>query len=119
MDTIPLDIEGLERISSEDWQGFPTDTKLGHMHLTVVSLDPSQTFYESLGLRLTANWGTFRFLSWDNYHHHVAINLLAGRSAAPITPEISGLSSFSIQRGSLPAPLLDPSGILLTPPLKL
>jgi catechol-2,3-dioxygenase len=51
-----------------------------------------------LGLKLTLDWGAFRFLSWDGYHHHLAINLIEGRNAAPISPEISGLESFSIYR---------------------
>jgi len=115
MDTLPLDLDALAEISSEDWLGFPLATRLGHMHLTVRDLDTSQSFYESLGLRLTANWGRFRFLSWDNYHHHVAVNLLAGPNAAPTAPDISGLASFSIRRANLPRDQMDPSGIALKP----
>jgi catechol 2,3-dioxygenase len=115
MDTLPLDLNALAEISSQDWLGFPPATRLGHMHLTVGDLDASQSFYESLGLRLTADWGPFRFLSWDNYHHHVAINLLAGRNAAPVTPEISGLARFSIRSSALSAERTDPSGINLEP----
>ncbi len=115
MDTLPLDLDAIAEISSQDWLGFPAATRLGHMHLTVGDLGASQTFYESLGLRLTADWGPFRFLSWDNYHHHVALNLLSGRNASPVTPDISGLASFSIREFTLSTVRTDPSGIELKP----
>lgn len=115
MDTLPLNLDAIAEVSSQDWLGFPTATRLGHMHLTVSDLEASQSFYESLGLRLTADWGSFRFLSWDNYHHHVAINLLAGRNAAFVAPEISGLAGFSIRSSDLPSERTDPSGINLNP----
>jgi catechol-2,3-dioxygenase len=54
-----------------------------------------------------------RFLSWDGYHHHLGINLLEGRGAASVEPQVRGLSSFEIRR--LEGPLTDPNGVLLTP----
>lgn len=113
MATIALDLEELERLPGADWAGFPSGTRLGHMHLTVGDLNRSQQFYESLGLQLTLDWGSFRFLSWDGYHHHLAINLLEGRGAAPITPETAGLESFSIRHHSLEKETMDPAGIRL------
>ena len=113
MATIALDLEELERLPGADWAGFPSGTRLGHMHLTVGDLNRSQQFYESLGLQLTLDWGSFRFLSWNGYHHHLAINLLEGRGAAPITPETAGLESFSIRHHSLEKETMDPAGIRL------
>jgi catechol 2,3-dioxygenase len=115
MATIALDLEELAGLPGAEWRGFPAGTRLGHMHLTVGDLDRSQEFYESLGLELTLDWGTFRFLSWDGYHHHLAINLAEGRNAAPITSDISGLESFSIHRDSFQEERRDPSGIRLLP----
>ena len=115
MATIALDLEELARLPGPEWGGFPPGTRLGHMHLTVSDLDPAQKFYESLELKLTSDWGAFRFLSWDGYHHHLAINLVEGRNAAPITPEISGLESFSIHRDSVSKVLADPNGITISP----
>lgn len=117
MATLPLDLEALARTPGPEWSGFPPATRLGHMHLTVSDLDRSQEFYESLGMSLTANWGPFRFLSYDGYHHHLGINLAAGHHAAPVSPQISGLASFSLQRETLTADRADPSNILLTPAL--
>ena len=115
MDTLPMDIEELASLPSPEWNGFSPGTRLGHMHLTVSDTDESQKFYESLGLQLTLDWGTFRFLSWDGYHHHVGINLVRGRNASHVTAEVSGLESFAIQRAALPQERNDPNGIKLIP----
>jgi catechol 2,3-dioxygenase len=115
MATLALDLDELAALPGPDWSGFPLATCLGHMHLTVTNLDVSQKFYESLGLTVTANWGAFRFLSYDAYHHHIAINLAAGHNAAPVSPNASGLASFSLRRNTLTHSLIDPSRILVTP----
>ena len=115
MATLPLDLKGLAMLGDSPWAGFPASTRLGHVHLTVTNLDASQQFYESLGLVLTANWGPFRFLSYDGYHHHLAINLAAGHNAAPVAPTFAGLASFSLRRHSVRSTLTDPSRILVTP----
>lgn len=103
MATLPLDLHELAQPSVAEWQGFPPGSRLGHMHLTVADLDRSQAFYEKLGLRMTLDWGAFRFMAWDGYHHHLAVNLVEGRNAAPVNANINGLESFSVQhdaRGS-------------------
>jgi catechol 2,3-dioxygenase len=120
MATLPLDLDELSVLpgppKNTDQVEFPSATRLGHMHLTVTNLGVSQQFYESLGLVLTANWGPFRFLSYDGYHHHVAINLAAGHNATPVSPQFSGMESFSVFRSTVKQPLTDPSHILVTPP---
>jgi catechol 2,3-dioxygenase len=113
MATWALDLDELTQLPGPEWKGFPAATRLGHVHLTVSDLDDSQEFYESLGMSVTLDWGTFRFMSWDGYHHHVAINLVEGRKAAVVTPEISGLESFSLNRDSVPGMIVDPNGIAL------
>lgn len=118
MDTLPLDLNALAGLPGPVWTGFRASTRLGHMHLTVGDLDRSQSFYESLGLHLTAGWGPFRFLSFDGYHHHIAINLVAGPNAAPVSRTDRGIDGFSLSRETVTAALPDPDGILLTPPQK-
>ncbi len=111
-----LDFERLLRIGAPPRPEFSPGTVLGHMHLNVSDLDVSQAFYESLGMELTAEaGGVMRFLSWEGYHHHLGINLLEGRGAAPVAPQVAGLRSFEIRR--LDAARTDPNGIVLTPPL--
>ena len=111
-----LDFERLLRIASAPQNKFTAGTVLGHMHLNVADLDASQTFYESLGMALMAEAGpVMRFMSWDGYHHHLGLNLLEGRGAAPVEAGVRGLRGFEVRR--LPSPDTDPDGILLTPRL--
>ena len=110
-----LDFEQLLRIADKPQAKMSEGTVLGHMHLNVSDLDSSQAFYESMGMELTAEAGRImRFLSWDGYHHHLGINLLEGRGAAPVAPDVRGLQSFQVAR--LDAPRTDPDGILVSSP---
>jgi len=110
-----LDFERLLRIADQPQPRFSTSTVLGHMHLNVSDLDTSQAFYESMGMELMAEAGhVMRFMSWDGYHHHLGINLLEGRDAAPIDAGVRGLQSFEVR--GLDAPRIDPDGIAVTPP---
>jgi catechol 2,3-dioxygenase len=111
MATLALDLEELAALPGPGWRGFPAGTRLGHIHLTVGDLDRAQTFYESLGLRRTLDWGNFRFFAWNGYHHHLAINLVEGRRVKQVTPEISGIESFSIHGHPERESDLDPDGV--------
>ncbi len=111
-----LDFERLLRIAGKPDEKFSSGTVLGHMHLNVSDLDSSQAFYESMGMELMAEAGrVMRFMSWDGYHHHLGINLLEGRGAAPVDAGVRGLQSFEVRR--LEAARRDPDGIAVTPAL--
>jgi catechol 2,3-dioxygenase len=108
-----LDFERLLRIAAPPQAKFSAGTVLGHMHLNVADLDVSQAYYESLGMELMAQAGhVMRFMSWDGYHHHLGINLLEGRGAAPVRDRVRGLRGFEVRR--LQEPAIDPNGILLS-----
>src|SRR6202521_1010671 len=110
-----LDFERLLRIASKPQKKFSDATVLGHMHLNVGDLDRSQAFYESMGMELTAQAGNvMRFLSWDGYHHHLGINLLEGRGAAPIESDVAGVRSFEV--GRIDDARTDPDRIEVIPP---
>ena len=112
--TDQLDFERLLRIAGRPDERFSSGTVLGHMHLNVSGLDRSQAFYESMGMELMAQAGhVMRFLSWDGYHHHLGINLLEGRGAAPVEAGVRGLQSFEV--GRVEDPRTDPDGIAVTP----
>lgn len=114
--TTHLDFERLLRIAAKPQKKFSPGTVMGHVHLNVADLDDSQRFYESLGMELMAEAGrVMRFLSWEGYHHHLGINLLEGRGAAPVDPGVRGLRGFEVRR--VEAELTDPNGILITPAL--
>jgi catechol 2,3-dioxygenase len=108
--TVQLDFERLLGIAEKSHPKFSDGTVLGHMHLNVADLDRSQRFYESLGMKLMAEvGGMMRFMSWDGYHHHLGINLLQGRGAAPVDNDVYGVAGFEITRSTTTA--ADPDGI--------
>jgi catechol 2,3-dioxygenase len=110
-----LDFERLLRIADKPQPKFSDGTVLGHMHINVGDLDRSQAFYESLGMAVSGEaGGVMRFMGWDGYHHHLGINVLEGRGAVPIEPNVRGLESFEVRR--LDRALSDPDGITITPP---
>jgi catechol 2,3-dioxygenase len=110
-----LDFERLLRIAAKPQEKFSGGTVLGHMHLNVGALDRSQAFYESMGMEVMAEAGNvMRFMSWDGYHHHLGINLLEGRGAAPVEPDVAGLQRFEVRR--IDGARTDPDGIEISPP---
>jgi catechol 2,3-dioxygenase len=109
-----LDFERLMRMADAPQKKFSSETVLGHMHLNVSDLDSSQAFYESMGMDLIAEAGrVMRFMSWDGYHHHLGINLLEGRGAAKVEPDVRGLQGFEVRR--VGGAQTDPDGIEVTP----
>jgi catechol 2,3-dioxygenase len=109
-----LDFERMLRIAAKPQEKFSDGTVLGHMHLNVGDLDQSQTFYESMGMELMGEvGGVMRFMSWDGYHHHLGINLLAGRGASPVEPDVAGVESFETRR--VDGARTDPDGIEISP----
>src|SRR5437868_8195104 len=109
-----LDFERLLRGASPSQKKFSEGTVLGHVHLNVGDLDASQAFYESMGMELMAQSGNvMRFMSWEGYHHHLGINLLEGRGAFAVEPDVRGIRSFETHR--VDGPRSDPNGILVTP----
>ncbi len=109
-----LDFERLLRIAGPPPKKFSAGTLMGHVHLNVADLDSSQAFYESIGMELMAEAGrVMRFMSWDGYHHHLGINLLEGRGAAAVAPDVRGIQSFEVRR--IVEARTDPNGILIRP----
>jgi catechol 2,3-dioxygenase len=112
MDTLRLDAQALLKKAGA-FDGFPAQSRLGHMHLNVGNLDHSMAFYRDLGMGLTTDlYNQARFLSWDGYHHHLGINLWAGRNASRVEPDVYGLDFFEIARPGLkPGTFEDPDGV--------
>ena len=61
------------------------DTRVGHIHLTVSSIERSLAFYRDLlGFEVSATYGDSAvFLSAGGYHHHIGLNTWAGKDATP------------------------------------
>ncbi len=101
MDTRRLDLGGLlaEPGSERPWEGLPTGTSIGHVHLHVRDLDEAERFYhETLGFDVTTRYGDQAlFVSAGGYHHHVGLNTWAGAGAAPPPDGSAGLRYFTVR----------------------
>jgi catechol 2,3-dioxygenase len=74
------------------------ETKIGHIHLTVSDLERSLNFYRNiLGFEITQFYGKEAvFLSAGGYHHHIGLNIWAGKGASPPPFGHTGLYHFAI-----------------------
>ena len=66
-------------------------------------------YRDALGFQEQAQLPSAAFVAAGGYHHHLGINLLEGRDAAPVEPDVAGLESFEV--GRLEASVKDPDGI--------
>ena len=77
MTTDPLDLGAVVAAgANQPWQGMPSGTTVGHVHLHVGRLDEGERFYHAaLGFDKTVwTYPGALFLSAGGYHHHLAIN---------------------------------------------
>jgi catechol 2,3-dioxygenase len=87
--TMPLDVDSLlgelDDPASAPFDGLPTGTTMGHVHLKVADIPSSIGFYRDvLGFDLTAQLGAqAAFLSAGGYHHHVGANTWESAGAPP------------------------------------
>ncbi|WP_078549718.1 VOC family protein [Litchfieldia alkalitelluris] len=96
--TDPLDADSLfAEIKGNTWNGLPSKTRIGHMHLQVSDIEESERFYvEALGLDIVAKDTHMLFVSKDAYHHHIGMNIWAGKGL-PAPPEHAlGLKYFTL-----------------------
>jgi catechol 2,3-dioxygenase len=101
MGTDPLDVDDLLaeiKNSGATWNGLPTGTRMGHVHLHVANLEPAIHFYRDiLGFDLMMRYGpSAAFLSAGRYHHHVGINTWNGVGAPPPSEDAVGLDYFTL-----------------------
>jgi catechol 2,3-dioxygenase len=91
MTTLPLDTSSLfgelTDPAGEPFDGLPSRTAMGHVHLCVANIPQTVAFYRDvLGFALMASLGGHAaFLSAGGYHHHVGANTWesAGASQPP------------------------------------
>ena len=75
--TLPLDIQGLmqQQDPNHVWEGLPSGTTMGHMHLHVQNVEQARQFYAAvMNLDTMFNFGSAAFMSYEDYHHHLGIN---------------------------------------------
>jgi catechol 2,3-dioxygenase len=98
MGSDPLDIDDIiASAGRQDWQGFPTGSTVGHVHLQVGAIAPAEAFYVGiLGLQITSRYPGGTFYAADNYHHHLATNIWNSRGAAMRVEPSTGLADVEI-----------------------
>ena len=92
MTTLPLDVDSLlgelADPASAPFDGLPTGTVMGHVHLKVANIADTVVFYrDDLGFDLMAELGQqAAFLSAGGYHHHIGANTWESAGAGPPPP---------------------------------
>lgn len=71
----------------------PPQTKVGHIHLKVSSIEKALTFYRDLlGFEVTMFYGDSAvFLSAGGYHHHIGLNTWHSKDAGQAPQRAAGL----------------------------
>jgi len=111
--TRPLDVAALAR-GVEPSHRAPAGTRVGHVHLRVADLDRAERFARAqLGLRRRHAANGARFLAWDDYHHHLAVNVWTSAGGS-VDPAALGLEEVRVRR-ALPdagGGIRDPLGVV-------
>jgi catechol 2,3-dioxygenase len=87
MTTDPLDVDDLVSAGAGGtWDGAPTGTTIGHVHLHVGDLAQAAAFYhEVVGFDITvSNYPGALFFAAGGYHHHLGTNIWAPGPAAAV-----------------------------------
>lgn len=102
MTTLPLDVDGLlgelADPASEPFEGLPSGTVMGHIHLKVARIAETVSFYrDTVGFALMAQLGPYAaFLSAGGYHHHIGTNTWESQGATPPPPGSAALRHATI-----------------------
>ena len=75
MVTEALDIDDLLSSITNPIPNLPDNTIIGHVHLSVLNLEASKNFYQMLGFNTVLEMKNAVFLSSQNYHHHLGMNV--------------------------------------------
>lgn len=99
MYTEELDYSGVyyEAKDSEPFSHLPNNTTLGHLHLSVSSLDKAKEFYiDSIGFDVSYDQiSSALFAGSNKYHHHLGMNTWFTKK--PKSQFTTGLKSFVIR----------------------
>src|SRR3954470_996110 len=102
MDTIPLDTDSLlgaldDPSTEPAYEGMPSGTTMGHVHLHVADIADSERFYRDvMGFDVMAHMPQATFVSAGGYHHHLGGNTWAGEGATPPPPGSAALRHATI-----------------------
>jgi catechol 2,3-dioxygenase len=102
MTTDPLDVADLmgeiDDPAAEPFDGLPSGTDMGHVHLQVADVAATIAFYRDvLGFDVMAElFGSAAFLAAGGYHHHVGANTWHSLGAPPPPPGTVALRHATI-----------------------
>ncbi|MGX7030524.1 VOC family protein [Vagococcus zengguangii] len=96
--TEPIDIEGLVETATAPTHKFPSQTFIGHVHLSVVDLAQGEAFLtKQLHMDVAYRFGQQAlFFGVEGYHHQLAMNTWM-RPSSPKDSHTTGLSSMVIK----------------------
>jgi catechol 2,3-dioxygenase len=102
MTTVALDVESLlgelDDPRTVPFDGLPSGTVMGHVHLKVAAIPETVAFYrDALGFGLMARLGDqAAFLGAGGYHHHIGANTWESAGAPPPPPGTAALRHATI-----------------------
>ncbi len=98
MTTEQVDVQSVLREADGKWNGLPDETVMGHIHLSVASIEDSEKFYtHALGYDIVTRYGNQAlFLSTGKYHHHIGLNTWESLGGVPLPENGVGLKSYTI-----------------------
>jgi catechol 2,3-dioxygenase len=106
MATEPLDLDDVAREAGAErpWAGLDASTSIGHVHLHVPDLAAAEALYcGEIGWSPTLRrYPGALFVAAETYHHHLGLNIWAGRGAPPPAAGTVGLVSFTIEGRGVP-----------------
>ena len=95
--TEAMDADGVIGAMVKIYDGIPSGSIMGHVHLTVHDLVETQQFYQNvLGISLKSDFfGQAKFFAAGNYHHHIGSNMWAGKQLPAAEKSQPGLAYFT------------------------
>lgn len=100
MTTIPLDLRSIVDELGDDeprWAPMLAGTTLGHIHLRVGDAAEAERFYaDVLGFDVVARVPGARFLSVNDYHHHLGANSWESTGAHAHSEDTAGLIEWEL-----------------------
>lgn len=101
MGSDPLDMKALFSTlenGDSDITLLPDESDIGHVHLQVSDLDRAEEFYSGV-LGFDVMQRTYQgalFVSAGGYHHHVGLNVWAGKGVPGVRDDVAGLIDFTL-----------------------
>jgi catechol 2,3-dioxygenase len=101
MGSDPLDMKALFATLEEghvDIKSLPQQSDIGHVHLQVSDLARAEAFYSGiLGFDvMQRSYQGALFVSAGGYHHHVGLNVWAGKGVPGLRDDVAGLIDFNV-----------------------